>query len=86
MGASFNGNPCTVIASCYSSNNAGDETDNIVFNNKLSSIVRHITKQNFQIISGDMNAYKGKDGNRFGFFVLMAYQLFLGYLMPKPFS
>ena len=22
----------------------------------------------------------------FGFFVLMAYQLFLGYLMPKPFS
>ena len=24
--------------------------------------------------------------NLFGFFVLMAYQLFLGYLMPKPFS
>ena len=23
---------------------------------------------------------------RFGFFVLMPYQLFLGYLMPKPFS
>ena len=22
----------------------------------------------------------------FSFFVLMAYQLFLGYLMPKPFS
>ena len=22
----------------------------------------------------------------FGFFVLMAYQLFLGYLMPKPFT
>ena len=22
----------------------------------------------------------------FGFFVLMEYQLFLGYLMPKPFS
>ena len=32
MYASFNGNPCTTIISCYSPTNASDETDIITYN------------------------------------------------------
>ena len=63
MFASFNGNPCTTIVSCYCPTNANDETNIIAFYNELSSFVRHIPKHNVPIIGGDMNALIGKDEN-----------------------
>ena len=64
MCASFNGNWCTTIISCYSPTNASDETDIITFYNELSFLVQHIPKHNVQFISwGDMNAEIGKDEN-----------------------
>ena len=56
MAATFNGNPSTIIISCYSPTNARDKTDLIAFYNDLSSLVRNIPKHNVQIIGGDMNA------------------------------
>ena len=63
MCASFNGNPCTTIISCYSPTNISDETDIITFYNEQSSLVRHIPKHNVLTIGGDMNAQIGKDEN-----------------------
>ena len=60
MCVSFNGNPCTTIVSYYSPNNASDETVIITFNNNLYPLVRHIPKDNFLMICGDMNAQIGK--------------------------
>ena len=60
--ASFNGNPCTTIVSCYIPTNVSEEADIITFYNELSSL-RHILKHNILIISGDMNAQIGKDRN-----------------------
>ena len=60
--ASFNGNPCTTIISCYSASNATSyETDIITFFNTLYSLVLHIPKQNILIIGEDMNAQIGSD-------------------------
>ena len=52
----FNGNSSTTIISCYSSTNVSEETDLIVFYNKLFSLVLNIPEHNILIISGDMNA------------------------------
>ena len=37
--------------------------DILVFNNELSSLVQHIPKHNFLIISGDTNVHISKDRN-----------------------
>ena len=52
MCASFNGNLCTTIISCYSPTN--DETDIITFYNKLSFLAWPIPK--LILIIGDLNA------------------------------
>ena len=56
MSATFNGNPYSLIISCYSPNNASNERDIIVFLKKLSSLVQHILKHNVPFIGGDRNA------------------------------
>ena len=56
VAATFNGNPCTTIISCYSPTNANDETDIITFYKEVSSLVRNIPKHNLLIIGEDMNA------------------------------
>ena len=61
--ATFDGNLYTTIISYYSPTHASDETVIITFCNKLSSLVRHIFKHDFLIISGDMNTQNGKDKN-----------------------
>ena len=63
MCATFGGNPCKTIVSCFSPINASDEMDISTFYNKLSSLAWLIPKQNIVIISGDMNAQIGKDRN-----------------------
>ena len=60
MCASFNGNSCTTIVSCYSPTNASDETDIITFYKEHSFLVRYIPKHNVLI---DMNAQISKDEN-----------------------
>ena len=64
MVATFNGNPCATIISCYSPANVGEETDLIAFYNEVSSLVCSIPKHNVLIISGDMNAQIGKNVNK----------------------
>ena len=44
MVATFNRNPSTTMISCYSPTNVSEETDLIVFYNKLSSFIRNIPK------------------------------------------
>ena len=63
MVATCNGNPSTMIISCYSPTNACDETDLITFYNELSSLVHCIPKHNILIISGGMDAQIGKNVN-----------------------
>ena len=63
MVAMFNGNPSTIIISCYSSTNVRDKTEPIPFYNELSSFVWTIPKHKVLIISGDMNAQIGKNVN-----------------------
>ena len=63
MVATFSSNTITMIISCYSPTNAGDETDLDTFYNKLSTLVHSILKHNVLIISGDMNAQIGKNIN-----------------------
>ena len=63
MVATFNGDLSATITSCYSLTNDSEETDFIVFYNELFSLVRSILKQNVLIISGDMNAQRGKNIN-----------------------
>ena len=53
MCASFNGKPCTTIVSCYNLTNAGDETDIITFNSKLSSLVWLTPKHDVFTIAGN---------------------------------
>ena len=54
MVAMFNGNPSTMIISCYSHTNASDAKDHISFYNELSSLIRSIRKYNV-LIGGDIN-------------------------------
>ena len=61
--ASFNGNPCTAIVSCYSLPNTSDDIDLITFYNELSSLTRLIFKHNVLIIGREMKAQIGKDEN-----------------------
>ena len=56
MAATFNGNPCATIISCYSPTNVNEETDLITFYDELSSLVRCIPKHNILIIGGDISA------------------------------
>ena len=63
MVATFNGNTGTMIISCHSPTNASDEKDLDAFYNKLSSLVRSISKHNLLIIGGDMNAQIVKNEN-----------------------
>ena len=63
MRASFNVNPCVTTFSCYSSINANDGTNIIIFHNELFSLVQYIPKHNVLIIGGDMNAQICKGGN-----------------------
>ena len=63
---SFNGNPCTTSIFYYIPTNTRDKTDIINFYNKLSSLVRSISKHNVLLIEGDVNALKGKyETNKF---------------------
>ena len=43
--------------------NVSEETEQVAFNDELSSLVRSITKHNMQVNGGDMNAQIGKNGN-----------------------
>ena len=61
--ANFNGNPRATIFSCYSPTNISEKTERIAFYNELSPLVRNIPKHNVLVISGDMNAQIGKNGN-----------------------
>ena len=63
MVATFNGEPRATIISCYSPSNISKETKLIDFFDELSSLVRSIPKHNVLVISGDMNAQIGKNGN-----------------------
>ena len=63
MAATFNGNPRATIISCYSPTNVSEETEQVVFYDELSSLVRSILKHNVLVIGGDMNAQFGKNGN-----------------------
>ena len=63
MAATFNGNPRATIISCYSPINVSEETELVAFYDQLSSLVRSIPKHNLLVISGDMNAQIGKNGN-----------------------
>ena len=63
VGIFLNGNPCTIIVSCYSPSNASDKMDINTFDNELSFLVRLISKHNGQKMSGDMNIYIDRNGN-----------------------
>ena len=63
MVSTFDSNRSTRIISCYSPNNARDETDLDVFYNELTSVGRSIPKHNVLIIGGNMNAQIGKKVN-----------------------
>ena len=63
MCATFNGDPCTTMVSCYSPASASDESDITTFYDGLSSLARHIPKYNDLIIERDMNVEIGKDKN-----------------------
>ena len=60
--ATFNGNPRATII-CYSPTNVSEETELVAFYDELSSLVRSIPKHSLLVISGDMNAQIGKNGN-----------------------
>ena len=64
MVATFNGNPSTIIISCYNPTNASDKTDPNTFYKELSSLVHSITRH-ILIIGGDMNSQIGKNDNKF---------------------
>ena len=53
--ATFNGNPCTTVISCYTSTNGSNEVYINTFNHMLSSLVWHIPKDNILIMEGEMN-------------------------------
>ena len=59
--ASFNGNFCTTIISCFSPTNASDETNAITVCNQFQSLVLCIPKYNVLIIGGDINVQIDKD-------------------------
>ena len=59
--ATFNGNPCTTVISCYSPANVSDESETIAFYDELSSLTRQVPKHNVLIIGGDMNARIGQN-------------------------
>ena len=61
--ATFNGNPCATIISCYCPTIVSEKTDFITYYNELSSLVRSIPKQNILVIGGDMNAQIVKNVN-----------------------
>ena len=63
MVATFNGNPNTMIISCYSHTSARDVTDLDTFYNELSFLIRSIPKHSVLIIGGDMKAQIGKNVN-----------------------
>ena len=63
MVVTFNGNPKATIISCYSPTNVSEETELVTFYDELSSLVHSIPKHNLLVISGDMNAQIGKNGN-----------------------
>ena len=54
--ATFNGNPATTVISCYSPTNISEESDVLLFYEKLSALTRHVPKHNLLIVAGDMNA------------------------------
>ena len=54
MVATFNGNPCATIISCYIPMNVSEETELIVFYNALSSLFCSIPKHNVLVIGGDI--------------------------------
>ena len=58
-----NSNPRETIISCYCPTNVSEETELVTLYDELSSIVRSIPKHNMLVISGDMNAQIGKNGN-----------------------
>ena len=63
LAATFNGNTRETLISCYSPTNVSEETELVAFYDELSSLVHSIPKHNQLVISGDMNALIGKNGN-----------------------
>ena len=59
----FNGNPRETIISCDSPTNVSEETELVAFYDELFSLVHSIPKHSVLVISGDMNAQIGKNGN-----------------------
>ena len=63
MVAKFNGNPSTMIISCYSPTNASDEKNLDTFYNELSSLVLSIPKHNI-FVFGNINVQTVKNENK----------------------
>ena len=63
MTATFNCNPRIIILSCYSPTNVSEETEQDVFYDELSSLVRSIPKHTVLVTGRDMNAQIGKNRN-----------------------
>ena len=63
MCATFNGNFCTIIASCSSPTNTSGEKVIITLYDRLFFLVCSIPKHNLLIIGGNMNTQKGKNKN-----------------------
>ena len=63
MTATFQGNPQTIIITCYSPTNVSDETETERFYEDLSSLTRQIPKNNVLIISRYFNAQLGQHDN-----------------------
>ena len=71
MCATFDRNSRTTMVSCYSPTNARDESDITVFYDGLSSLAKHIPRNNVQIIGRGMNAQIDNDiNNKFCLFNL----------------
>ena len=60
----FNGNPSTMIISCYSLTNVNDKKDLNTFYNDISSLVRIIPKHNVLVIKVDIISQIGKNENK----------------------
>ena len=61
MIVNFQGNPQTLVISCYSPTSISDEQETMIFYTKLKCLTRQIPKHNVLIIGEDLDAHLGKD-------------------------